>query len=62
MISLGVAPISEAMRSRAFSTAASACQPKAWLRLAALPYSSVKNGSIAWTTRGSHRVVALLSR
>ena len=28
----------------------------------ALPYASVKNGSIVSTTRGSQRVVALLSR
>ena len=50
-----------AICSRASSTASSASQPKAWLRLAALPNFSVKYGSIASTTRGSVRVVALLS-
>jgi len=37
MISLAVAPMSLAICSRAFSTACSASQPKAWLRLAAFP-------------------------
>ena len=43
---------------RAASTASSASQPKAWLRLAGLPKCCVKNGSIASTTRGSTGVVA----
>jgi hypothetical protein len=43
---------------RAFSTASSASQPKAWLRLAALPNCCVKYGSIASSTRGSTGVVA----
>ena len=58
-ISLGCAPISCATWLRASSTAASAVQPNAWLRLAALPKASVKNGSMRCTTRGSHGVVAL---
>ena len=58
MISLGVAPTSFAMRSRAVSTAASAAQPKEWLRLAALPNFSTKYGSISSNTRGSMGVVA----
>ena len=57
-ISLGVALISRAICARAFSTASSAVQPNAWLRLAALPNFSVKYGSIASTTRGSTGVVA----
>src|SRR5438270_10243243 len=51
------APISLASRPRAASTAASASQPKGWLRLAGCPNLSVKYGSIASTTRGSHGVV-----
>jgi len=43
---------------RAASTASSASQPKGWLRLAALPNFSVKNGIIASSTRGSTGVVA----
>ena len=39
-ISLSDAPISSATCLRAFSTAASAFQPKAWLRDAAFPKSS----------------------
>jgi hypothetical protein len=62
MISFGSAPITRATCSRARSTASSAAQPNGWLREAALPKTSVKNGSIASTTRGSVRVVALLSR
>jgi len=42
----------------AASTAARACQPKACWREAGLPYCSVKQGSIASTTRGSTGVVA----
>ncbi|MNU00728.1 hypothetical protein D3C72_2439370 [compost metagenome] len=41
-ISLPEAPISLATLSRACSTASSASQPKAWLRLAALPKVWVK--------------------
>jgi hypothetical protein len=37
MISFASAPISSAHCSRAFSTASSASQPKAWLRLPGLP-------------------------
>ncbi len=61
MISFAVAPISFATCSRAVSTAASASQPKAWLRLAAFPNVSVKYGIIASSTRGSSCVVAWLS-
>jgi hypothetical protein len=56
------APISRATWARALLTAFSATQPNGWLRLAALPKCSVKYGSIVSTTRGSQRVVALLSR
>ena len=55
------APISLAICSRALSTAASASQPKAWLRLAGCPNFSVKYGSIASSTRGSTGVVEWLS-
>jgi hypothetical protein len=41
-ISLGEAPIRDAIRVRAVSTASSAFQPNGWLRLAALPKDSVK--------------------
>jgi hypothetical protein len=42
-ISLGDdAPTNRAICPRAWSTAASASQPKQWLRLAALPNTSVK--------------------
>ena len=41
-ISFALAPISEAICSRDLSTASSAFQPYAWLRLAALPNASVK--------------------
>ena len=58
-ISFGLAPSSWATWLRASSTAASAVQPNAWLRLAALPNVAVKNGSMRCTTRGSHGVVAL---
>src|SRR6185312_7485559 len=47
--------------SRAISTAFSARQPKTWLRDAALPKSSRKNGSMASSTRGSTGVVEWLS-
>src|SRR5262249_38750259 len=50
-------PISFASLPRAASTAPSASQPKGWLRLAGCPNFSVKYGSIASTTRGSHGVV-----
>ena len=61
IISLALAPMRVAICSRASSTAASASHPNGWLRLAALPNFSVKYGSIASTTRGSVRVVELLS-
>ena len=57
-ISLPLAPIRAPTWSRAGSTAFSAVQPKLCDRLAALPNSSVKYGSIASTTRGSTGVVA----
>jgi hypothetical protein len=60
-ISLASPPISAATWARAFSTAASAAQPNAWLRLAALPKFVVKNGSIVSSTRGSTGVVEWLS-
>ena len=41
-ISFGEALIRLAICSRDVSTASSAFHPKAWLRLAALPYASVK--------------------
>jgi hypothetical protein len=42
IISLAPAPMRLAICSRASSTAFSASHPKAWLRLAAFPYFSVK--------------------
>src|SRR6266496_182974 len=51
------APSKRARSVRARSTAASASHPKGWLRLAGCPNFSVKYGSIASTTRGSHGVV-----
>ena len=42
--------------------ASSARQPYAWVRLAAFPNSSVKQGSIAASTRGSTGVVEWASR
>src|SRR5438309_11309838 len=51
------APISVAILPRAASTAPSASHPNGWLRLAGCPNLSVKYGSIASTTRGSHGVV-----
>src|SRR5881396_2675852 len=51
------APISVAILARAASTAPSASHPNGWLRLAGCPNFSVKYGSIASTTRGSHGVV-----
>src|SRR4051812_41057064 len=56
-ISLALAPMRSATCLRAFSTASSASQPNGWLRLAGCPNFSVKYGSIASTTRGSHGVV-----
>ena len=61
-ISRACAPRAAATCSRARSTASLASQPKRCEMLAALPYSSVKYGSIASTTRGSVGVVAWLSR
>ena len=58
MISRGSAPISNATSSRAFSTAASASQPQAWLRDAGLPKCSRSQGTITSTTRWSTGVVA----
>jgi hypothetical protein len=43
------------------ATAAAAALPKSWPE-DGLPKLWVKNGSIAWTTSGSVRVVAALSR
>jgi hypothetical protein len=57
-ISFGSAWISAATCARAVSTAFSASQPKAWLRLAALPNFSRNHGSIAASTRSSIGVVA----
>src|SRR5438552_7624276 len=51
------APISVAILPRAASTAPSASHQNGWLRLAGCPNFSVKYGSIASTTRGSHGVV-----
>src|SRR5256712_6739724 len=51
------APISVAILARGASTAPSASHPNGWLRLAGCPNFSVKYGSIASTTRGSHGVV-----
>src|SRR6266446_6227383 len=51
------APISVEILARAASTAPSASHPNGWLRLAGCPNFSVKYGSIASTTRGSHGVV-----
>jgi hypothetical protein len=61
-ISFASAPTSCPSWARAFSTAAFARYPKEWLREAAFPKYSVKNGNIASTTRGSQGVVAWLSR
>jgi hypothetical protein len=58
MISFGSAPISAATCARASSTAASAFQPNACERLAALPKNSVRYGIIFSATRGSTGVVA----
>jgi len=41
-ISFSLPPMRPAICSRAFCTASSAFQPKAWLRLAALPNSVVR--------------------
>ena len=57
-MSRGRAPISAATWPRACSTASRAAQPKGCCALDALPKRSVKYGSIAATTRGSHGVVA----
>ena len=51
-------PMSAATCRRAASTASSAFQPKACVRLAALPKCSEKYGSIASSARGSTGVVA----
>ena len=56
-ISAGLAPRADAITSRDRSTAARASCPNWWMLLA-LPNCSVKNGSIASTTRGSVGVVA----
>jgi hypothetical protein len=58
-ISRAEEPMRRATCSRAASTAASARQPKACVLLAALPYSLVRYGIIASSTRGSTGVVAL---
>ena len=50
-----------AIVSRASSTAASAVQPKACVRLAAFPNVLEKYGNMASTTRGSTGVVEWLS-
>jgi hypothetical protein len=56
-ISRGCAFIPAAIWLRASSTAASASQPKTWLREAAFPKARVKYGNIASSTRGSTGVV-----
>jgi hypothetical protein len=61
-ISEGLAPISRATWPRASSTASAASWPSACSTLPALPKRAVNQGSIASTTRGSHGVVAWLSR
>ncbi len=61
-ISRGSAPIRAATSARAVSTAASASWPMACSALCGLPKRSVNQGSIASSTRGSHGVVAWLSR
>ena len=58
MISFSEAPIRLAICSRAVCTDSSAFQPNAWLRIAALPKSFWKKGSMASSTRGSTGVVA----
>jgi hypothetical protein len=60
--SLGPAPINAATWLRASSTAASASQPYACVRLWGLPYCSVKRGIMRSRTRGSIGVVACASR
>ena len=57
-ISLPPAPTSAATCFRARSTASFASQPNRCCLLAALPNFSVKNGSIASSTRRSTGVVA----
>ena len=54
-ISSAEAPTSAATCARASSTARCASWPKPWLRLEGLPNRSVKNGSMAASTAGSHR-------
>ena len=54
----GSAWISAAIWARAVSQARAASLPNAWVRLAALPNFSAKNGIIASTTRASQGVVA----
>jgi hypothetical protein len=56
------APTARASVARAASTAASARQPKTWVRLAAFPKSRLHHGAIASTTRGSTGVVDWWSR
>ena len=62
MTSRGSAPIRPASWPRATATASSASAPMACSALWALPNRSVKNGSMAATTRGSQGVVDWLSR
>jgi hypothetical protein len=57
-ISLGDAFMPSATWRRPSSTAASASQPKTWLRDEALPKARVRYGIIASSTRGSTGVVA----
>ncbi len=61
MISAGSAPMAAATCSRARSSARPAREPRRY-GLDGLPYSSPRNGSIASSTSGRTRVVALLSR
>jgi hypothetical protein len=61
-ISRASAPIRAATWPRAVSTASSAKRPMACSAECGLPKCSVKKGSMACTTRGSHCVVAWLSR
>jgi hypothetical protein len=57
-ISRALAPIRAATCLRARSTASLASQPGRCVRLDGLPNFSLKNGSIAFNTRGSTGVVA----
>ncbi len=58
MISFALAPMSAATCRRAASTASSAFQPNACVRLAALPKCTEKYGSMASSARGSTGVLA----